>query len=43
MLTAYGSPRMREMGRDAGCDFYFIKPLDPRKLSELVGDLSAAK
>jgi len=43
MLTAYDSPRMREMGREAGCDFYFIKPLDPKRLSELVGDLSATK
>lgn len=43
MLTAYDSPRMREMGHEAGCDFYFIKPLDPKRLTELVGDLSAGK
>ena len=43
MLTAYDSPRMREMGSEAGCDFYFVKPLDPTRLTELVGDLGAPR
>lgn len=43
ILTAYDSVRFRELARQAGCDHYFVKPLDPEELSRLFGDLSANK
>jgi DNA-binding response OmpR family regulator len=43
MLTAYDTSRFRELAKEAGCDDYFVKPLDPRELGRLLGDLSPAK
>lgn len=43
ILTAYDSANLRELAQKAGCDHYFIKPLDPEELTRLFGDLSASK
>src|SRR5690349_15494571 len=40
MLTAYDSANFRELARQAGCDHYFVKPVDPEELVKLFGDLS---
>jgi DNA-binding response OmpR family regulator len=43
MLTAKTDPKDQEIGEGAGCDLYLTKPIDPRKLKELIrstlGDL----
>jgi len=43
MLTAKTDPRDQEIGGEAGWDLYLTKPIDPRKLKELIhstlGDL----
>jgi DNA-binding response OmpR family regulator len=36
MLTAKTDPRDQEVGEEAGCDLYLTKPIDPRKLKELI-------
>ena len=36
MLTAKTDPRDLEIGEEAGCDLYLTKPIDPRKLKELI-------
>jgi DNA-binding response OmpR family regulator len=36
MLTAKTDPRDQEIGKEAGCDLYLTKPIDPRKLKELI-------
>ena len=36
MLTAKTDPRDLEIGQEAGCDLYLTKPIDPRKLKELI-------
>ena len=36
MLTAKTDPRDLEIGEDAGCDLYLTKPIDPRRLKELI-------
>lgn len=43
MLTAYDSANMRDLGRQAGCDAYYVKPLDPAELTTLLGDAKAAR
>ena len=43
MLTAYDTSRFRDLAREAGCDDYFVKPLDPAELPRILGDLSPAK
>lgn len=43
MLTAYDQPTHRERAQQAGCDFYFVKPMEPRELAKFFGDLSATK
>lgn len=34
-LSAYGRSEQYEIAREAGCDDYMSKPLDPAKLSEI--------
>jgi len=36
MLTAKSDPRDQEIGEEAGSDLYLTKPIDPRKLKELI-------
>ncbi len=36
MLTAKTDPRDQEIGEEAGSDLYLTKPIDPRKLKELI-------
>jgi len=36
MLTAKTDPRDQEIGKEAGSDLYLTKPIDPRKLKELI-------
>jgi DNA-binding response OmpR family regulator len=36
MLTAKTDPRDQELGEEAGSDLYLTKPIDPRKLKELI-------
>jgi len=36
MLTAKTDPRDQEIGEEAGSDLYLTKPIDPRKLMELI-------
>lgn len=36
MLTAKTDPRDLEIGEECGCDLYLTKPIDPRKLKELI-------
>lgn len=36
ILTAKTDPRDLEIGREAECDLYLTKPIDPRKLKELI-------
>ena len=36
MLTAKTDPRDLVIGEEAGCDLYLTKPIDPRKLKELI-------
>jgi DNA-binding response OmpR family regulator len=36
MLTAKTDPKDLEIGEEAGCDLYLTKPIDPRKLKELI-------
>ena len=43
MLTAYDTPRFRELAVEAGCDDYFVKPLDPAELARILGEPGAAK
>ena len=40
MLTAYDSSRFRELANEAGCDDYYVKPLDPADLGRILGDSS---
>jgi DNA-binding response OmpR family regulator len=35
-VTGYGEEEMRERGRTAGFDHYFLKPVDPRAIDALV-------
>lgn len=42
ILTAYDSDKLRGLAQEAGCDHYFIKPLDPVELTRLFGDLSTS-
>lgn len=37
-LTAYSEPEYRERAKAAGFDDYFVKPLDPKRLTALFGD-----
>ena len=37
-LTAYTEPEYRERAKAAGFDDYFVKPLDPKRLTALFGD-----
>lgn len=41
MLTAYDTSRYRDLAKEAGCDEYYVKPLDPSELGRILGDLSA--
>lgn len=43
MLTAYDTPRFRELAKGSGCDDYYVKPLDPAELARILGDLGAPK
>jgi two-component system alkaline phosphatase synthesis response regulator PhoP len=36
MLTAKSEPKDYKIGEECGCDLYLTKPIDPRKLKELV-------
>ena len=36
ILTAKTDPRDLEIGEESGCDLYLTKPIDPRKLKELI-------
>jgi two-component system OmpR family response regulator len=36
MLTAKTDPRDQEIGEEVGSDLYLTKPIDPRKLKELI-------
>ena len=37
-LTAYSEPEYRDRAKAAGFDDYFVKPLDPKRLTALFGD-----
>lgn len=43
MVTAYDQPTYRERAQQAGCDFYYVKPMEPQELAKLFGDLNATK
>ena len=43
VVTAYDSENFRELGRKAGCDHYFVKPLAMDELTRLFGDLTASR
>lgn len=41
MLTAYDTSRFRELAKEAGCDEYYVKPLDPGELGRILVDPGA--
>ncbi|OAI52514.1 hypothetical protein AYO46_00725 [Betaproteobacteria bacterium SCGC AG-212-J23] len=41
VVTAYDDKGHRERAQQAGCDFYYVKPLEPKELAKLFGDLKA--
>ena len=40
-LTGYGQEKDRAMGKAAGFDHYFVKPIDPHQLTQLLAELPA--
>ena len=40
-LTGYGQEKDRAMGKAAGFDHYFVKPVDPHQLTQLLAELPA--
>ena len=42
-VTGYGRDQDRAASREAGCDFHFVKPLDPADLAALLGEIAASR
>jgi PAS domain S-box-containing protein len=41
-MTGYGQPDDRERTKEAGFDYHLVKPVDPQKLQDLLGNIGTA-